>query len=347
MNRSVIRRAVFVWLILVAVLAGCTAAPRLRQPGQGSGSLHVTAMIPHGSMVAFSEQDYEFELTLSQDNQVRTVTRPLGQGELTFSIDNLFAGIWEATLQLKDSEGDITHAASGEVIILPDEIATVQFHLKPEPGELQVTIDLSSIEDPILRAKIQSARVYVSPGGYSTGHLDPETETIVIKRELQPQSYDFQVILYSDGFLAANREYSSPWTPVDIFPGKTTAIVWTPSVGELDLRGTVLDAPAPPTELQGEYLGNGTVRLTWVPPSFPLDAETTGIRIYQRDGIFGAYSLVDEVSADITSWEVPVSAKQQSFAFAVTAFAMYTIAPDTVFESPRSSVFELTIPAQP
>ena len=145
----------------------------------------------------------------------------------------------------------------------------------------------------------------------------------------------------------SNREYSSPWTPVDIFPGKTTAIVWTPSVGELDLRGTVLDAPAPPTELQGEYLGNGMVRLTWVPPSFPLDAETTGIRIYQRDGIFGAYSLVDEVSADITSWEIPVSAKQQSFAFAVTAFAMYTIAPDTVFESPRSSVFELTIPAQP
>lgn len=346
MIRSVFRRAV-VWFSVAAVLAGCTAAPALRQPSRGSGSLQVTAVVPQGSISDFVHNGYEFELTLSQDNQTRTFKRPLEQGALTFSVDNLFAGVWSATLHLKDSEGDITHAASGEIIILPDEVATTEFVLTPEPGELEVVIDLSSIADSALQARIQGARVYVSPGGYSTGHRDPDGGTIVIKRSLQPQSYDYQVILYSDGFLAGNREYSSPWAPVDISPGKTTRILWTPSVGELDLRGTVLDAPAPPAALQGEYLDEGLVRLSWVSPPFPPDAEMTGIRIYRRDGIFGAYALVDEVPAEAESWETAVeTSKEQRLAFAVTAFAVYAAAPDTVFESPRSSAVELWIPSE-
>lgn len=344
--RSALRQATVVWFILISVLAGCTAVPTLRQGNQGSGSLQLTAVVPQGSLSTFSSDDYAFELILSQDNQIRTITRPLGQGEFTFSVDNLFAGVWSAVLRLKDGNGDITHAATGEIMILPDEVAKVEFLLKPEPGELVVMIDLSSIEDPALRARIQGARVYVTPGGYSTGHRDPDGDIIVIKRSLQPRSYDYQVILYSDGFLAGNREYSSPWAPVDISPGKTTTIFWAPSVGELDLRGIVLDAPAPPAALRGEYLGDGTVRLTWVPPIFPHDTETAGIRIYKRDSVFGAYTLVDEVAAETTSWEMTVeSLQEQRLAFVVTAFAIYSKAPDTVFESPRSDVVELLIPS--
>lgn len=349
MFRSAIRWAIVACAFATILLAGCTATPTPASlpSDRGSGTLQVLALVPQDTESAFVESEYEFELILSQENQTRTVARPMETAELALSVDELFTGIWSVKIHLRDHEDAITHAASGDVIILPEETTAAQFHLKPEPGELHAVIDLSKIADPALRAKIEGARVYVNPGGYSSGTRDPDTGDIEITRILEPQSYDFQIVLYTDGYLAGNRAYSSPWMPIDIAPGKVTQISWSPSVGDLDLRGFILDAPQPPAALQAAVTSDAHIRLTWQAPTFPAAATETGIRIYERGGIFDAFFVVHELSGEATSWEFPLPPgdKPLHLAYAVTAFAKYPAEPDVVYESSRSVAYELFIPS--
>lgn len=318
----------------LTLLAGCTT-PLFRAAPEGSGTLHLQAVLAG----AAAGSGHQLEVHLQHQAQRHSEVVPLVDGRASLSFEGLLMGIWQVELVLRDADGDITHSGGGNITLFADQVVDASFALVPRPGELRVEIDLGGIPDPALKAAIERARVNVNPGGYSSGVRAEGSDVIEITRSLAPQSYDFQVTLYGEDFLAASRLYASPWYPVSIRPGKVTEVRWVPSVGSVNVIGTVVGPPAPPEDLRIVSI-DGPYRLRWTPGEVYGAPVEAGWRIYFRENDFEPYRLIDELPYDVTEWEFepPPSSEATRYQVAVTAYAVYAEVPETRFESHRSTI---------
>lgn len=333
-----IRRSLMWWVAgsIALIAAGCTTPwtpPKSATPG-ASGSLVVQALLPEEFTAASVVES--LELIMIQDGQRRNMRVPIESGRASVQTNGLSVGEWELALRLQDDDGDVTHSASTQVLIFPDQVTAAELTLTPEPGILEVIIDLGHMAGA---DRVERARVHVQPGGYNSGERDQETGLITTSRSLPPRTYDYRVALYGAGYLVADLIYNSPWAPVTIEPGKVRRIVWTPSSGELDLIGHILHPPSMPPDFSAIHVGDGLIELRWG-RSLAFGGEEPGYRIYERSHPFGAFSIVDELPPGETEWTTlfPLTSTPQTVAYAVAAFR------SDGYESARTQAQTLFLP---
>src|SRR5690625_217279 len=115
-------------------------APSARLP-KASGSLTVKTTLP----ATFSQNKggVTLWLTLVQDARRLQYPLPLMDNTVSFSVDALTVGMWEATLQLIDGDEDVLYEAREQIAITEDDTTVTALKLVPNAGSVEIYIDIS------------------------------------------------------------------------------------------------------------------------------------------------------------------------------------------------------------
>lgn len=320
-------RASIMLLASLLLLTGCVGTFRVPTP-KGTGMITLSAVLP----ASVIESTPRLELVLRQHTREQRLPVPYEDGVAAIAVDSLYEGVWEVTLQLVDDEGDVIYVAQQDVSVFADQTSTVELVLVPAPGLLRVFIDLEHFRDS---DAVRRARLSVTPGGYSSGTRQEGASTIQIERELDPQTYDYRISLYGEKDNEDHVVYHSPWTPVTIQPGKVTTILWAAETGAVEVIGSIVPAPEPPTDFAVEVVGDGTLRFTW-----QATFDAAGYRLYELRTPFDYYRQLAEIPAEADVWVVDVSSLKTPHTrqYVLTSFN------SEGFESPRTLPVSVQFP---
>lgn len=248
-------------LVLAALLVGgCwyrPAAPHKMPEGAGTVALGVQLTAFHGSADTLT-------IALRQGSIVLEHAVPVVDGQAVAALEGVYAGTWDAVLEVRDREGHVTHRGRFQVTVFPDEDTPLHVVLEPLPGHLQVRADLTGFQDA---DRVGRARLYVQPGDLRLESVRKPGEThIDWEREIAPGTYDLQVALFGESFHSYNQIYAGPWFSVDVQPGRTLAVAWHPATGRIDFSGTVRTLPDAPRDVTARLEGDEVV-VEWVTAS--------------------------------------------------------------------------------
>lgn len=245
-------------LLLAALLAGgCWYRPAAPQPlPEGAGTVELGVRI-----AAFQEGADQLTIVLRQGGIVLEHSIPLVDGLAADTLEGVYAGTWDAVLEVRDREGYVTHRGQSQVTVYPDEEASLHVVLDPLPGRLQARADLTGFHHEHL---VGRARLYVQPGELRLeSHRAPGQPYIDWQRDISPGTYDMQVVLYGESFHNHNAIYAGPWFSVDVRPGRTIEVTWQAATGRIDVAGAVRTLPLAPRDVTARVEGDEVV-VEWV-----------------------------------------------------------------------------------
>lgn len=297
---------VVILLAAVMLLAGCGPNPA------DDGTITVSTL----NLPSAAGQSWTAKIVCSRGKHAIEQCFALTDTSLTAEI-TVPIGTWEVTLQLIDSNGQVTYADSvTDVVVYPNTPTRLDFQLKPASGTLKVVVDLGSHPhaDYIMRA-----RVYFNEE-YKEIVRDSLDAAIEGEYELPPGSYNFNVALYTESFRVTDRIDPGMWEIIDIEPLSEQTVIWKPHLEKLTITAEIFTMPQAPQNLTAEYADNQLI-LEWEPSPSP---DLAGYNIYWQPTPFEPYTLIgtaakDELSFthDLTELEsLPPRAK-----YAVAAFS--------------------------
>lgn len=253
------------------------------------------------------------KLILTQGNLRRELLLDATGELIAGEIDNLPVGDWVVNLDIYDTEGDVTHTASGVVRVRKGETATLRLEAQPNDGVLEI---VAHIHEFAQAPSVQRTRI-IFHNNQSTTLSQDNDDPMVFRglKELRPGDYEYRIELYGASQAAADRLYQSPWESVRIYPGKTVRATWHAAAGSARIEMGMTRMPAPPGPLTVDASEQG-YRLTW---EASPDEEVATYRVYLKQDEFGTYSLKHETSASGQSWVVPEKESQDGAWAAVTA----------------------------
>jgi hypothetical protein len=295
------RPGILLLLLLILGTTGCSLLPKATKQVVGEQSGELTIVADLSSMRASELYSSTATLTLSKDGRNKTEELSIVDSQISTSISELLPGVWTIMLSIAESDGVVTYQAESDVSVLPGAAANVNLILRPLPGTIEVYVD------PTFHPELMSAqrgRLYTNPGGYATMVVD-DNGMLVGTKTVAPSTYDFSIELFTDSFYARDRIYTSPWTSVEVFPGRKSTVIWNPETGTCTISG-ILDAqPAPPTNLTLEKVPQG-LAISWDHAPDP-EHDIVGYHIWMRENLFDEFELIYEADAVRNSYIYPAS----------------------------------------
>jgi hypothetical protein len=297
------RRHLAILLLLAIILGatGCSLLPKATKHVVGEQSGEVTIVADLSSMRASELLSSTATLTLSKDGRSKTEELSIIDSQISTNVSGLLPGVWTVMLSIAESDGVVTYQAETDISVLPGGAANVDLILRPLPGVIEVYVDPTFHPELIMA---QRGRLYTNPGGYSTMVVD-DNGMLVGTKTVSPSTYDFSIELFTDSFYARDRIYTSPWTSVEVHPGRTTTVVWNPDTGTCAISGTVDAQPAPPGNLTLDKSPQGLV-ITWDPPADPED-DIVGYHIWMRENLMDEFDLIYKADVTRNSYTYPAS----------------------------------------
>lgn len=272
-------------VFLLTLAAGCTSVfPPLVVESEETGHLAVAvrgAAILQDANGILRVELYTAAKPKSDDKPavVKELSAAGFDGEVRFH--NIAVRNWHVRSRLLDGNGAVVYEGAGSASMNPGETSRVALELHPVPGELIVSVDVGEqcIEvghDECLQDVKRNGLLVVHKGEEKpliSFNFDLEagtTELTLKAQKLPPGTYDFRVGIYRGSRISGNELVGGTRYGLNIYPGRTTTVLWRPDLGMLDLEVTVAIPPTPPENLELEVDMDGGLVLRWQPPPEPV-----------------------------------------------------------------------------
>lgn len=266
---------------LMLIQSACWHSPAAPSSASGgaTGALAIAAQVTAAPVHPLeTDGPSVLHIRLRQGRLELERTLPVQDGRAAGTLHGIYEGRWQVLLEVRDQEGYITHRGEAEVQVTADRSPVLlEMALQPLPGRLRVVADLTGFS---AQEQVSRARLVSMPGEKRFESLrEPGSPFIRWDVELAPGSYELQVQLYGDSFHAYNLIYAAPWMSLDVYPGRSSELTWSPATGEIQLVGTIPTLPAAPRGLVVWQEGDEVV-LQWLVTS-PDAAESV---LYWKKG---------------------------------------------------------------
>lgn len=300
--RPAIRLCVAIALAIAG--AGCALKPSV---ASGSGSLVLAAAIK--TVPSASGAPQLVVLTLSMGGLSQRHELPVEGGSAHGAIGSLAAGKWAIDAVAVDGEGDAVYAGHAKAEVRRDAVTPVSLTLRAVEGCVRIQVSVAGIGDA---TPVHSADIFVYYAGGSSAYRSyknvREQDGLLVVEDsgYPPRSYDLRVVLKAeDGSVL----YESEYVGFGVCPGKSTAVDWTPGLGQMLVDIGLMLVPSAPSDVLVSMDG-AEAAVSWTAPADDLAAS---YRIYWRYSRFDRYTTSRSklVDAPATSAVISLSSQQR------------------------------------
>lgn len=293
------------------VQPGCSPSWRPSgTPETGSVKVVVTAPQALTRQAAITE----VEVTLTNGATVMSKRAQLQNGGAEISFPQVLVGHWSATANIRDGEGDIIYTGTARLPVLKGQEARANITLLPANGRVEFYADISNVPS---QERIHKVKLYKDSTNLRSQvdiTRDPSSTVVqAVLTGIAPRAYDMMVKLYT---AEGDILYESPWTTVEVRPGKATAVNWDFSSSSVTVAVGYDTIPPAPAGLECSVT-QGAVNLSWQPPSVE-ENDLAGYTIYRRELPFDGYRIIASTGPE-TSFQDTDICVGASYAYAVTA----------------------------
>ncbi|HHY46589.1 MAG TPA: fibronectin type III domain-containing protein [Firmicutes bacterium] len=294
-------------LALAGCFSGWEAAP---SPDAGSVKIVITAPQSFTRQLAFSE----VEVSLTNGVTVLSQKALLQNGSAEVGFPRVLVGYWSVTANIKDDAGDVVYTGTTRLPVYKGQEASVNITLMPASGCVDFYADISNVPSQERVYKVKLYKDSTNLRSQVDIIRDPSSMVVhTVLTGIPPKVYDMMIKLYTP---EGDVLYESPWTSVEVRPGKTTVINWDFSSGSAAIAVDYDSVPPAPAGLGCTVLQEA-VNLSWQAPVVE-ENDLAGYVVYRRELPFDGYRELTRTGLE-TSYRDTEVRVGSSYAYVVTA----------------------------
>lgn len=301
------------WALLLPFLVtgllmsgGCLPKPYF--PGKDPGRLHLriskaeqAQTRPEFSLLAKDSEIEKLEVILTNKQlSEKKVIQPY-QGDHVVTFDSLYPGTWKIQVNGYDRENDIIFYGEDTRSIPPGKTVEAVLMIKPTPGRVMVTVDLSLLQKKGYTVTSGKFYVHEDPSNNRRTPFDLHLEGSYLKnsKEIKLAEGTYETEIYIPQITGAL--YGCRYGTIDVRSGKVTSVFLESDAG-LIINAVIDSNPATPENFTVNLVAD-QVYLSWDPVA---EDDLLAYNIY-RSNQEGVLKLHHQVDKDTHSFTETVS----------------------------------------
>lgn len=294
------RLVLFLSFLLTVLLFSGGCLPKPYFPGKDPGRLHLriskaeeaqTPARQEFSLLAKSDDLEKLEIILTNKKLTEKKEIQPFQDELTVTFDSLYPGTWKIQVHGYDQENDEIFYGEDTRLVPPGQTVEAVLWIKPTPGRVRVTVDVSLLLSKDYSVTAGKFYVYENPeNNRSTPfdlHLEGNQLTNSKTIKLAEGTYETEIYIPQK----TGAIYGCHYGYINVRSGKETP-VHLESDAAFIINAVIDSNPATPENFTVNLVGN-QVYLSWDPVT---EADLLAYNIYRsnKDGVLKLHHQVDK-----------------------------------------------------